>query len=165
MYQVGDKVLYGMHGVCCILNIEVKTVDRKKISYYVLEPLDQPGTRFYIPTQNLLAVSKLSKLLSARELETILNHASENAGPWIADETLRKQKYRELINSGDREALLGMIHVLHQHKQQQTEAGKKFHLCDENFLRDAQRLLSVEFSLVTGIPQDQIGAYIADKMK
>lgn len=165
MYQVGDNVLYGSHGVCCILDIENKTIGRKKVPYYVLEPMDQLGARYYIPVQNELAVAKLSKLITVQELNELLSHAKENSGPWISDETLRKQRYRALINSGDREALLGMIHALHQHKQQQAEAGRKFHLCDENFLRDAEKLLRAEFSLVLGIPQEQVGAYITDKMK
>lgn len=165
MYQAGDRVLYGIHGVCSILDIEEKTVDRKKVSYYVLEPLDQQGTRYYVPSHNQAAVGKLSKLLSAEELNELLDAACVRGSDWIADESQRKQRYRELINSGDREALLGMIHALHRHKQLQAEAGRKFHLCDENFLRDAEKLLRAEFSLVLGIPQDQVGSYITEKLK
>lgn len=165
MYQTGDRVLYGIHGVCSILDIEEKYVDRKKVSYYVLEPLDQQGTRYYVPAYNQAAVAKLSKLLSASELEALFVAAKARGNDWITDEGQRKQRYRELINSGDREALLGMIHALHHHKRQQAEAGRKFHLCDENFLRDAEKLLRAEFSLVLEIPQEQVGDYIAERMQ
>lgn len=60
VYQVGDQVLYGIHGVCRILELEVRSVDRKKVEYYVLEPLEQPGARFYVPTQNQAAVDRKS---------------------------------------------------------------------------------------------------------
>mgnify|MGYP002517196277 CR=1 FL=1 len=40
-----------------------------------------------------------------------------------------------------------------------------FHLCDENFLRDAQRLLSVEFALVLGIAPEQVGEYVVRAME
>jgi hypothetical protein len=33
-------------------------------------------------------------------------------------------------------------------------------MCDENFLRDAEKLLSTEFSLVLGIGQNEVGEYI-----
>lgn len=165
MYQAGDRVLYGIHGVCSIVDIEEKAVDRKKVSYYALEPLDQQGTRYYVPAHNQAAVAKLSKLLSASELEALFVAAKARGNDWITDESQRKQRYRELINSGDREALLGMIHALHRHKQQQAEAGRKFHLCDENFLRDAEKLLRAEFSLVLEIPQEQVGDYIAERMQ
>ncbi len=165
MYQAGELVLYGIHGVCRILDLEVKTVDRKAVTYYVLEPLEQEGSRYYVPSHNPAAMTKLKRLLSAQELESLLDTVKQGDQHWIADESQRKLRYRELINSGDREALLGMIHSLHHHKQQQAEAGRKFHMCDENFLRDAEKLMRAEFSLVLGIPQEQVGSYITQRLK
>ena len=160
LYQRGDRVLYGIHGVCEILDIEMRTIDRKNVEYYVLEPLAQPGSRYYIPTQNQAAVGKLKKVIDKETLIALLNSDAVRQNTWIEDESKRKQCYRELINSGDRAALLNMVHALHEHKKAQVEAGKKFHLCDENFLRDAERLLSAEFSLALGIRPDEVGDYI-----
>ena len=165
MYNRGEQVLYGSHGVCLINDIEVKFVDRKEITYYVLEPLEQPGSRYYIPAHNKTAVAKLSRLLSSEELQAILVSVKNSDDGWILDEGKRKQRYRELINSGDRAALLGMIHALYRHKQEQIEAGRKFHLCDENFLHDAEKLLREEFSLVLEIPKEQVGNYIAERLR
>ena len=165
MYNRGEQVLYGSHGVCLIIDIEVKSVDKKEITYYVLEPLEQPGSRYYIPIHNKTAVTKLSRLLSAEELQALLVSIKNSDGGWILDEGKRKQHYRELINSGDRAALLGMIRALYRHKQEQIEAGRKFHLCDENFLHDAEKLLREEFSLVLEIPKEQVGNYIAERLR
>ena len=160
MYQCGDRVLYGIHGVCEILDIVLRTVDRKQVQYYELEPLAQPGARYYIPTQNQAAVAKLKKVIDKQTLTDLLKSDDVRRDVWIEDEGRRKQYYRELINSGDRAALLNMVHALHQHKKAQVEAGKKFRLCDDNFLRDAERLLSAEFSLALGIRPDEVGDYI-----
>ena len=162
--QIGAQVVYGIHGVCTITDTEVKTVDRKKVEYFVLEPNEQPGARFYVPTHNQVALSKLRPLLTPEELEVLLSSEDTHRDCWVADENQRKQKYRELINSGDRASLISMIRSLHKHKENQLAAGRKFHLCDENFLRDAQKLLSSEFSLVLGIPQSDVGAYIEKKL-
>ena len=156
--------MYGIHGVCTIVDVETKSVDRKKVEYFVLEPKEQPGARYYVPTHNPAALAKLRPLLSAEELETLLASESTRRISWIADENLRKQKYRELINSADRAALISMIRALYRHKQEQLEAGRKFHQCDENFLRDAQKLLCSEFSLVLGIPQSEVSGYIEKKL-
>lgn len=156
--------MYGIHGVCTITDTEIRTVDRKKVEYFVLEPNEQPGARFFVPTHNQVALSKLRPLLTAEELETLLSSEDTHKDCWITDENQRKQKYRELINSGDRASLISMIRSLHKHKETQLAAGRKFHLCDENFLRDAQKLLSSEFSLVLGIPQTEVGAYIEKKL-
>lgn len=164
MYQCGDQVVYGIHGVCKILDLELRKVDRNKVEYYVLSPLDQPDARFYVPTQNQAAVAKLRPILTREALNALLQ--SENAGKdtWIADENQRKQRYRELISSGDRAALICMVRTLHKHKAEQLASGRKFHLCDENFLRDAQKLLSSEFSLVLNIHPDEVGTYIQNAM-
>ncbi|MBQ6831984.1 MAG: hypothetical protein IJO28_05050 [Oscillospiraceae bacterium] len=160
LYQVGEKVVYGIHGVCVIVDLEIKTLDRQKVQYYVLEPVDQPGARYYIPTQKPAAVAKLSPVLSREALNNMLANRTIPEGTWISDENQRKQKYRELISSTDRAAILAMVRALHIHKDQQAALGKKFHLCDEGFLRDAEKLLCSEFSMVLGISPQEIADYI-----
>ena len=160
MFQLGDHVLYGIHGICRITDVEERTVDRKQVRYFVLEPLEQAGARYLIPTHNEAALSKLRHVMMRDELEALLRSDAVRQDAWIEDENARKQRYRELIVSGDRTALLQMIRSLHAHKSKQEIAGRKFHLCDENFLRDAQRLLEAEFSLVLGIAKDQVASYI-----
>ncbi len=164
MYSIADHVVYGIHGVCRILAMEERTVDRKKVLYYVLEPLDQAGARFYIPAHNEQALKKLQPVLSRQELEALLASQQVRQDCWLADENQRKQRYRELISGGDRAALICMVGSLHRHKQAQAAAGRKFHLCDENFLRDAEKLLNSEFALVLGIPKDQVQAYILEAL-
>ena len=165
MLQVGSQVVYGIHGVCNIIDVETRRVDRKNVEYFVLEPNDQPGARFYIPTQNQAALSKLRRLLTKEELEILLASDAAHYDCWINEENQRKQKYRELINGSDRAALISMIRVLHKHRENQLAAGRKFHLCDENFLRDAQKVLCSEFSLILGIPQSQVAEYIEKKIQ
>lgn len=160
MFQCGDQVLYGIHGVCRILDLENRKIDRKIIEYFVLEPIDQPGARFYVPTQNKAAVAKLRPIISQQELDDLLRSDEACIDTWIEDENQRKQRYRDLITSGDRAALIRMVHTLHKHKKEQAAVGRKFHLCDENFLRDAEKLLSSEFSLVLNIEQNEVGNYV-----
>lgn len=165
MFQVGDRVVYGIHGICRILGLEERQVDRKMVRYFVLEPVDQPGARFYVPSENPAALAKLRYVIGREELEELLHSQRIRENCWIVDENRRKQRYRDLINSGDREALLQMIGTLHQHKKEQTAVGRRLHLCDENFLRDAEKLLNAEFSLVLGIRPSEVEGYILDAME
>lgn len=165
VFQRGERFVYGIHGVCEIVDIEVKTIDRKKKEFYVLEPIGQRGARFYVPTANQVAVAKLRPVISRDELRDLLRSEQTTRNAWIADENQRKQKYRELIISCDRAALVGMVHTLHQRKSELAAAGKKFHLCDENFLRDAQKLLGSEFSLVLDIEQNEVGNYVKEMLQ
>lgn len=165
MYQVGQQVVYGIHGVCEILSVEIKTVDRKKISYFVLTPVDQPGARFYVPAENPVALKKISHLLSKQELEALLASVDKSKSAWVEDENRRKLRYKDLLSSGDRKAILEMICASHIHKEEQQQKGKKFHLCDENFLHDAQRLLCSELSLVMEKTREEALAYLHDYYK
>ena len=164
MLQIGSQVVYGIHGVCTIIEVEARRVDRKKVEYFVLEPNDQPGARFYVPPQNQVALSKLRPLLTREALDALLVSEDTHRECWIPEENLRKQKYRELINGGDRAALISMIRALQQHKESQLAAGRKFHLSDENFLRDAEKMLRSEFSYVLGMSQAEVSAYIKEKI-
>lgn len=165
MYSCLDLVIYGIHGVCKIVDIEPRTIDGKKVSYYVLTPIDQPNAVYYVPTHNPVAVAKLRPILSKDDFISLLNSRTVKENVWIADEGKRKNHYKSLITSGDREALLQMIHTLHTQKQLQLSAGRKFHLCDENFLRDAERLLSSECAHVMGISMNEATAYIREQLK
>ena len=164
MYQVGDQVLYGIHGVCGIVGTEKRSIDRKKVEYFILEPVNQPDARYYVPTQNQAALNKLRRIMTPQELDALLCSDEVRQDCWISDENQRKSRYKDLINSGDRGALLSMVRTLHQHRDAQAAAGRKFHLCDENFLRDAQKLLESEFSLVLGIEPAQVGPYVLQKL-
>ena len=59
MYQVGELVVYGMHGVCRVVSEEERLVDKKRLNYLVLEPLSNGNSRFLVPTQNAAAMAKL----------------------------------------------------------------------------------------------------------
>lgn len=165
MFQQGDRVVYGIHGVCDIKDTEKQVVDRKAVTYLVLEPLGQPGARYLVPTHNEVAMGKLKKMLSREELETLILSDTVRQDCWIADEGRRKQTYRELISSGDREKLMAMVHTLYRHKAAQTEAGRKVHLCDDNFLRDAEKLLIGEVSIVMEMEADQAKQYVRSKLQ
>lgn len=165
MYQVGQKVIYGIHGVCRIAALEVKNLGREKKEYYCLEPVDQQGAVFYVPTGNQAAVAKMRPIISREEFEALIAQQKDREWSWIEDENQRKLHYRELITQNDRGALISTVGALYRHKRQQQENGRKFHICDENFLRDATRLLSAEFSLVLGISQSEVAAYMKEQLE
>ena len=160
MFQRGEQVLYGMHGVCEIVDIETKKISGKATEYYVLQPAEQSGSKYYVPTQNQNAVAKMQPILTRDELNDMLHSADIQSDVWIDDENQRKQHYRSLITSGDRVALVRMVHAIHKHKAKLSAAEKRLHLCDENFLRDAEKLLGSEFSLVLNIAYDDVGNYV-----
>lgn len=164
MYAVGDFVVYGIHGVCTVVNIEQQQLGGHVRRYYVLEPVEQTGTRFMLPIDNPSVMGKVRALMTGEELEQILQSEAVQKDCWIEDENQRRKHYRELITSGEQLALIRMIGTLERHKIAQALAGRKFHLSDENFLRDAKKLVESEISMVLGMEKTQAGAYIREKL-
>ena len=148
MFQIGDKVVYGIHGICKIVDQEQRRIDGKNVVYLSLEPVGQAGSKFLVPTHNAAAMSKLRYLLQKEEAENLLSLQGIHMDDWIQEENRRKQTYRELIARGDCFRLMSMVGMLYRHKAAQSAAGRKLHMCDENFLRDAERLLITEISAV-----------------
>lgn len=165
MFELGSCVVYGIHGVCRVIGREKQLVDRKRAEYLVLEPIGQNESRFYLPAANPIAMAKLKQVLSKKELENMISSNEVRVDCWIPEENLRKQRYRDLISSGDRMALMQMVSSLYRYKTAQSEAGRKFHQCDENFLRDAEKLLSSEISLVLELTPEQAREYLRNHLK
>ena len=164
MYQLGEKVVYGGHGVCCVAGQEERVVDKRTVTYLVLEPLGQGGSQFLVPTHNEVAMSRLRPLLTPEELDALLSLDQISPALWIREDNRRKQAYRELISSGDRARILGMLRTLYTHRENQLASGKKVHLCDDNFIRDAEKLISGEIALVLELPPDAAKQHLCQKI-
>lgn len=164
-FQCGDRVVYGIHGVCQILNVECRKVDHRTVEYFVLAPCGQGDTRYFVPVHNQAALAKIRKLLTRQELETLLESDEVMQNHWIPEENLRKERYRHLVANGDRAELIGMIRSLHLYKQQQMAAGRKFHICDENFLKDAKRIISTEVAQILEISPGEAEAYLRTRLE
>ncbi len=164
MYEIGDRVIYAMHGVCRITGQEEQASGGKRLTYLALEPEGQPGSKYLVPTHNEAAMKKIRPMLTREGLQALLQSPVVLGDAWIPEENLRKNRYRELIGSGDREQLLAMVRALYRHKERQAAAGKRCHICDENFLRDAERLLCSEFSMVLETDTSQVRKYLKDQL-
>lgn len=165
MYQIGDRVVYGIHGVCQVVAQEERVVDRKRLTYLALEPVSQDGSRYLVPTHNETAMGKLRKMMTRDELDAALRSDQIHDGTWVNDENRRKQTYRELIAGCDRTALLEMVCTIYRHKEAQLAAGKKVHQCDDNFLRDAEKLLAGEIAIVLDMEYPQALMYLREQLK
>ena len=165
MYQLGDQIVYGIHGVCNIIDLEIRTIDRKKVEYFVLSPVSQPQTHYYVPTQNQTALAKLRPMVTKEQIEQILWEVSQSTPSWISDENQRKMRYRELTGCSNLSDMITMIRDLHLHRARQLELGKKFHMSDERFLRDSEKVLCAEFAMVLNIPVDQVQDYVVQMIR
>lgn len=163
-YEIGAQVLYGVHGICTIQGIESMRFGKTRAKYYVLQPVGQPDARYYVPVDNESAVTKMRPLMTREALLELLHSPQVRSTEWTAEENQRKLQYKELLSSGDRARLLGMIYCLNEHKKQLQQAGRKFHQSDEYFLADAQKLLNAEFAHVFDLEPGQVNAFVTHEL-
>ena len=164
MYHTGQKVIYGVHGICTVTGKETRRFGKTKSDFYVLQPISTPDSKFYIPTDNPTALTKLRPLMTRQEVLDMLHSDRIRESAWVSDENQRKLLYREVLAGAGRAEILSMICCVHRHKQEQQLLGKRLHQCDEGFLKDAQKLLNAELSYIMGLAPDEILPFIRREM-
>lgn len=164
MFAAGDMICYGAQGVCRVEEVAVYNFGSADKLYYVLRSVSPGGATVYVPTDNALLTCRMRKILSPEEIETIIREASGTEVFWEEDENRRKEEYHTLLTGGDRRALIRQIKAVYLHRQEQESRDRHLHVCDERFLKDAERILYDEFAMVLRIRTGQVLPYIMEQL-
>jgi CarD family transcriptional regulator len=165
MFQVNDVIIYGGQGVCEIVSIEEKTVSGKKKQYFVLKPVDDPGSTIYAPTDQEQVLKKMRRLLSEAEILNLLDSIPDERLDWIHSDNDRKECYKRILASGNHAELIRMLKSLYAHKKEREAAGKRLYAVDENFFKEAEKTLFHEFRYVLKLKdKDELMQYIASRI-
>lgn len=165
MYEIGQTVMYGTEGVCVIEEVRVMKVGREKAEYYVLRPVRRGGATVFVPVQNPLLTAKMRELVTAEEIHSLLDELRRQEPRWIDDPNERKEEFRRIMAAGNCRELLAMARTLCVRRDVLQGINKRLRTNDEQTLRDAERLLSDEFSRVLEIEPQEVGAYIRSRLE
>ncbi len=156
MFNVGDKVVYPMHGAGIIENIEEKNISGQKQEYYsikmpgevkVMVPIakaDQVGVRGIIDEET---AGKVFKVLEANSTEMSMN--------W-------NKRYRdnmEKIKSGD---VYEVADVVRNLSLKQKDRGLS--TAEKKMLLNAKQILVSELTLVSKLGQEKVEEMIETKI-
>ena len=178
MYSIGEIVLYGSNGVCEITEITTKKIGKDSIEYYVLKPVCSDSSTLFVPTQNEMLVSRMRAVLSSDEIKDILlvnlfydsmNYVSNGTTIydlflsqktdneiWIDNKAERCEKIKEIISGGDCMKLVELIRRMHFHSKLQLKKGRRLHITDERFLKEAEKMVCDEVSVVLHIDRNDV---------
>ena len=165
MFAVNDVVVYGVQGVCRIIAIEERKMDGVMKKYFVLKPMDDRGGIFYVPTWNEKALGKMRKVMTRQEVDALIDSMPGKSPLWIANENERKAAYKAILADGDQAALIAMVQALYLHKKEREAEGKRMHLSDEHFMKDAEQLLYNEWQYVLNIDKAGLMAYVFERIE
>lgn len=155
MFCVGQTVLYGSNGVCMVDDVTEKRIGKTKKQYYVLKPLCNNTSTLFVPTANQQLVSKMRRILTEDEAEAILRNLPP-CGDWNDNKQERSEQFRAIITEGSCVELIRLIRLVRTHGQEQLAGGKRLHISDERFLKEAEKMICEEFSLVLHISRDEV---------
>ncbi len=165
MFSVGDTVVYGTQGVCRIIETVEKEICKRIMRYYVLKPVYNENNTIFVPMDNKELVGKMCAVLSEKEINELIRAIPDEETMWIDDDTLRREKYRDIISSTDRRAIVRVIKTLHTEQQRRKELGKKLPQGDEILLHRAETLLHSELALVLNILPEQVVPFLTNQIE
>jgi len=163
MFSVGDTVVYENQGVCKISEITSMATGKVTRDYYVLKPVYEDKMTLYVPVDNDSVVKlHMRPVFKKEEVDSIIKNVSEGkAMEWIPDDAKRKEFCVNTFKNGDRTELMRLIGMLYSRQKDMKEQKKHFHISDERYLKEAEKMINEEFAYVLGIKREEVQGYIA----
>ena len=99
-----------------VVDIREEAIAGEKRKYYVLRADGAPSSSLtFVPVDNEKLTSQMRRLLSREEIEAIIDEArSRPDEEWIADNRQRSERFKHIIESGDRAGMISMIGAIYK---------------------------------------------------
>jgi len=153
MFEVGDKVVYPMHGAGIIEGIEVKEILGEKQQYYILN-FPMGGMKVMIPTEKVEEIG-MREVISGTDISKvvqILGHPS----PSLPDNWNKRYRVNlEKIKSGDIYEVADVVRDL-----MIRDRDRGLSSAEKKMLSNARQILISEMALSTSTAEDEIASMI-----
>ncbi|MDQ0231169.1 CarD family transcriptional regulator [Metabacillus malikii] len=152
MFQIGDNIVYSMHGAGIIKAIEEKEILGKKQQYYVIKMLIG-NMQVMIPTSKIInsSIRPVTDIIALKHLLYIFLHGeSDSIQPW-------KQRYKvnsDKIKTGKIQECAEVVRDLLRLKKE-----KALNTSEKKMLDNAHGFLISELELIKGITENQIKSF------
>ena len=169
MLKVNDKVLYGLNGVCTIVDIKkLPMMSRKEEGpdYYFLSPIgSRPDHIIYVPVDKVQTENNVMRaLLSGKELEDFLKKISEIEPLTIRNEKLRRDEYKQAMLELTPEKCVSVIKSVRLRKSGVCEHRKNISETDLEFEKLALKTVCSELSCVLEISVEEAEYMVDDAL-
>ena len=156
MFNIGDKIVYPMHGAGTIESIEEKDILGEKQAYYIIK---MPGeVKVMVPTskaEDIGVRNIISKESTAKVFNVLENDSTEMSSNW-------NKRYRdnmEKMKSGDIYQIADIVRNL-SFKQK----DKGLSTAEKKMLTNAKQILVSELALTEATTTEQMENVVNDKI-
>lgn len=156
MYNIGDKVVYPMHGAGIIEAIEDKMILGKKQSYYIMKMTVSGEMTVMIPLQNCDEIGVrfvIDRDEGAKVLEAFRNAPVEDNTNW----NKRHRENMQKIKTGDIYQVLGVVKEL-----MYRDKSKGLSTSERKMLNNAKQIMVSELVLSKVAGKSDIESIMCD---
>ena len=148
MFEVGDRVFYGVVGVCEVEDIAappIKGIDGK---YYYLQPVYDDKGIIYSPVDSKKV--SMRTIITKEEAQTFLERARNCKSDELLNQKITPNQYDEMVKSQDTEKLMHLVRFLYDIKNERAKELRKMKSADSRMLVTARKLLYGELAVALG---------------
>lgn len=153
MFQVGDKVVYPMHGAGIIEAIEDREVLGERKRYYVLH-LPVSDMQVLVPCDSTESVG-LRQVMSEQAFQRVLEVLRSRKSQPVKNWNHRYRMNMEKIRSGDIFALAEVVRTL-SHRDRE----KGLSTAERKMLENARQILLSEIVLIRDLKLEQASSFL-----
>lgn len=154
MFEVSDKVFYGVVGVCEIVDIAQPPIKGIEGKYYFLQPVYDDKGLIYSPVDSKKV--SIRSIITQKEAEKLLKRAQNCKTDELLNEKVIPNQYDEMVKSQDAKSLMRLIRVLYNIKNERAKELRKMKSADSRMLITARKLLYGEMAVALGIDYDEM---------
>ena len=147
-FEVSDKVVYGVVGVCEIVKIDRPPISGVDGDYYYLQPIYDSKGIIYSPVKSNKVMMRY--IATEEECNKLYLRAKNCRKDTLLNEAVTSVKYDEMIKSQDMFELMHLIRVLYNIKNERAKDLRKMKSADSRMLMAARKLLYGEIAAVYG---------------
>lgn len=154
MFKISDEIIYGVVGICAIVDISEKDFTGENHKYYVLRPYDSTKSLIYVPVDNEKLIRRMKNVPSKKGLDIIIRKSNESI-EWIENHLERAQKYKDLMADGDILNCLKLYRTFKKRKEELSAHNKYLPKTDDYLYKDCSKFLRGVISKVMAVDQDE----------
>ena len=148
MYNIGDRIVYPMHGAGVIKEIEEREILGEMRQYYVLK-LPHGDMKIMIPVDKCDEIG-VRDVIDEKDVDNVLDVLGAPSTPMPSNWNHRNRENMEKLKTGDIKEVAEVVRNLTR-----VESTKHLSTGEKKMLTNAKQILSSEFIMALDIDHDK----------
>lgn len=158
MFNIGDKIVYPMHGAGIIESIEEKEILGNKKKYYIMR-MPMGNMKVMVPIDNIEEIG-IREIISTEEIEQVLAVLADDQSKMPQNWNRRYRANMDKIKSGDIYEIASVVrNLMIRDREKGLSTGER------KMLNSAKQMLISEIVLAKGLEEVEAEKLIDETVK